>query len=145
MKVESEGKRAAATAKKKSVAVKDRRPLWKRPRSWIILGLIVIGVFVLERLGFDRRVVAAFAILAGLLTQAFAIVVGLVALVPVIGPLIATLLTLPIFWFINATSHVLTALAVKQGYGRQMASSKLLVLVLMIGLILGFLIGHWTA
>jgi hypothetical protein len=124
---------------------KDRWALLKQPRTWIVLGSLVLCIFILVKLGLDTRIVAAIALLAGLLTHAFSIILGVIALVPVIGPVIVGLLSLPIFWFINATSHVITALAVKQGYGKDLARSKLLVVMLMIGMILGFLIGTWTS
>ncbi|MBN8555611.1 MAG: hypothetical protein J0L93_09215 [Deltaproteobacteria bacterium] len=122
----------------------DRLAILKQPRTWIILGCIILGAYILDWLGLEIRVIAALAVLAGILTQAFTIILGLIALVPVVGPIIVGLLSLPIFWFINATSHMITAMAVKQGYGKDIARSKLLVIMLMVGLILGFLIGYWT-
>ena len=137
--------KAKVSAKKSIEANKDRWSLLKQRRTWIVLSSLVLCIFVLVKLDLDTRIVAAIVLLAGLLTHAFSIILGVIALVPVIGPLIVGLLSLPIFWFINATSHVVTALAVKQGYGKDLARSKLLVVMLMIGLILGFLIGTWTA
>lgn len=93
--------------------------------------------------GVDEKLVALVGILLGLLTQAFVAILGILALIPWIGPFIVKLLSIPVFWIINAVSNLIGVIAVKQGYGKEIASSRLMAIILIIGMILGYLLGHW--
>lgn len=119
--------------------------LWtqKKYRATLFLGAILALAAVAVQSGMDERIVALLAVLFGLITQAFTAALALLALIPWIGPFIANLLSIPLFWIINAVSNLLGTIAIKQGYGREIATSKLMVLVLTIGMIIGYLLGHW--
>lgn len=115
----------------------------KKVRATIYLFLIVITAVIATQFGVDKHIVALVALLVGIVTQAFTAALALLALIPWIGPFIANLLSIPLFWIINAVSNLLGTIAIKQGYGREIATSKLMVLVLTIGMIIGYLLGHW--
>lgn len=115
----------------------------KKQRTLLFLFVIVVSSTLAIFLGIDEKIVALWAILFGLLTQAFAAILGIIALIPWIGPLIVKLLSIPLFWAINATSQIIGVVAVKQGYGKEVASSKLMVVILLTGIIIGYLLGHW--
>lgn len=120
---------------------KTNKKFWK---SVLVLVLLLLAVTIALRVGWNMRLVTAVAFLIGLSTQAFAALLGIIALIPWVGPAIVTLLSVPLFWLINAVGHLLSIIAVRKGYGKEVASSKVLVLVLSIGIILGYLIGYLT-
>src|SRR5512138_2682265 len=95
-----------------------RRFTWKRLRSglrrnerfilfWAILFLLVILGY---RLGLDRHVLAALALAWGLATQifaaVFALVLGWVAAMPVLGPVIVKVITIPVVLLLNGLAFL---------------------------------------
>ncbi len=67
-------------------------------------------------LGVDKRVIAGVIFLLGLLSNAFTWLLGIIALVPLIGPLIVKALSLSIIWILNALGYLVSVVAIKRGY-----------------------------
>ena len=111
---------------------------WKTIAVWI-----VIGVFVTVALHYevDKAVIGGVVVIFGLITQAFIGLVSIVALVPIIGPIIAKLLALPIFWMINALGYFVSIVAIKKGYSKDILNYRVLTIVLLIGIVIGYIIG----
>ena len=76
------------------------------------------------------------------ITNVFVGLTTLVGLVPVIGPLIVKIFTIPFFWLLNGLGYFTSAYAIKKGYGRDIISHRLITIVLLIGIILGYILGH---
>jgi hypothetical protein len=89
----------------------------------------------------DMRVIAGGVVVVGLVTNAFAWLLGVIALVPVVGPLIATALTAGFLLLLNAIGTILSFIAAKRGYGREMLTYRGVTLVLIIGVVIGFVLG----
>ncbi|GAB4374985.1 MAG: hypothetical protein Kow0042_20030 [Calditrichia bacterium] len=105
---------------------------------WLGLTLfVVIGVAV----GLDEKVVAFLAIVFGLLSQAFIGLLNLIALIPVVGPLIAKVLALPFYWLLNALGYFVSVIAIKKGFSREVLNYRVLTIVFLVGIVVGFLIG----
>jgi hypothetical protein len=105
---------------------------------WIFFAIIVIVGFTL---GLDRKAIAFFAILFGLVSQAFIGLINLIALIPLIGPLIAKVLALPIYWILNALGYFISLVAIKKGYSKDVINYRVLTIVFLTGVALGFVIG----
>ena len=111
---------------------------WKTIAVWII-----IGVFVTVALHYEiyKTIIGAVVVIFGLITQAFVGLVSIVALVPFIGPIVAKLLALPIFWMINALGYFASIVAIKKGYSKDILNYRVLTIVLLIGIVMGYIIG----
>jgi len=111
---------------------------WKTIFVWII-----IGVFVTVALHYevDKTIIGVIVVVFGLITQAFVGLISIIALVPFIGPLIAKLLALPFFWLINALGYFVSVLAIKKGYSKEVLNYRVLTVVLLIGVVIGYILG----
>ncbi|MCF7807727.1 MAG: hypothetical protein K9M49_00575 [Candidatus Marinimicrobia bacterium] len=105
--------------------------------------LIATSVFIYVGIVFewDKEIMAGFVVLIGILSNAFAGLVGLVALIPFIGPLLIKILSIPIFWLLNAGGYFVSILFVKKGYGSSVVQGRVLTMVLLIGVVIGFILG----
>ena len=114
----------------------------KNIRTLVTLGFILIVILLLLYLEVDKKAVTIVALVLGYVTQVFAGLTALIALIPVIGPLIVKLLTIPLFWLMNMAGSVGSAVAIKKGFTKDVVTHRLLTLVLLIGIILGYVLGH---
>ena len=69
-----------------------------------ILITITIMVVVALKYEIDTKMVVFGTVLLGVFTQAFAGVAALIATLPLIGPLIVKIFTIPIFWILNSSA-----------------------------------------
>jgi hypothetical protein len=111
---------------------------WKTVLVWTI-----IGVFIAVALHFniDKTIIGGIVVVFGLITQAFVGLIGIISLIPFIGPIIAKILALPLFWFINALGYFASLIAIKRGYSRDVVNYRVLTIVLLVGIVIGFIIG----
>ena len=109
-----------------------------------ILSLFGIGVIIYLMLVFklDIRAITIITLLLGYITNIFIGISTLVGLVPVIGPLIIKVFTIPFLWLLNGLGYLTSAYAIKKGYGRDIMSHRLITIILLIGIILGYILGH---
>jgi hypothetical protein len=113
-------------------------------RNWkvfVIWGAIVAAVLVGLRFGLDKKIVAFGIIVFGILTHAFAGLMGIIALVPIVGPLVVKIATLPAIWITNALAYVITFVALRRGAKMDVVKSRVLVTSFIIGVVVGFVIG----
>ena len=110
----------------------------------IILTLLGIGISVYLMLVFDLdvRAIAIITLLLGYITNIFVGLTTLVGLVPIIGPLIVKVFTIPFFWLVNGMGYFTSAYAIKKGYGRDIVSHRLITVTLLTGIVLGYILGH---
>ena len=108
----------------------------------VILITITIMVFIALKYEIDTKMVVFSTVILGVFTQAFAGVAALIATLPVVGPLIIKIFTIPIFWILNSMGYFVGAVAIKKGYRKEFTKSRVLTLALLTGIILGYIIGH---
>jgi len=119
-------------------------PLTGHPRLravLLVLLLAVVGV-TLVHLHVDRDIVAIVLVLVGLATKALAALIGLVALVPVVGPILVQLITLPFVLLVNGLAYVVTFFALRRGEAMEVVRAKIIAWSVLVGFILGFLAGR---
>ncbi len=111
---------------------------WKTIVVWVI-----IGVFIAVALHYevDKAVIGGVVVVFGLITQAFVGLISIIALLPFVGPIVAKLLALPIFWLINALGYFVSIVAIKKGYSKDVLNYRVLTIVLLIGIVIGYIIG----
>ncbi|MCK4295342.1 MAG: hypothetical protein KAW56_00700 [Candidatus Marinimicrobia bacterium] len=113
------------------------RRFWKVIIIWIaILIFIELGI----HLGMDKKIIAVLAVVFGILSHAFAGLMAIIALVPVIGPLIIRVLSLPVFWLLNAVGYYVSVIAIKKGYSKNVINYRVITIIFLVGFTVGFLI-----
>ena len=112
-------------------------------KNILILWLgILTAVVIALILGVDQKIIVFGTLLIGLFTQAFTGLATLIVMIPVAGPLILKILTIPIFWIINALAYLVSVLAIRKGYGKDIVNSKVITLALLVGTVIGYILGH---
>ena len=92
--------------------------------------------------GIDKKIVLFITIVMGVFTQLFTGLGALVGMIPWVGPLIIKVVSIPVFWVLNAMGYVVSGVAIKKGYATELAKSRIVTLSLLIGVILGYILGH---
>jgi hypothetical protein len=104
-----------------------------------------LAIAALVGLGFhfnvDRSVIAGSVVVVGLVTNAFAWLLGIIALVPIIGPLIVKVLSIGFIWLLNAVGYLVAYVAIRRGYSKDVLTYRGVTIALIIGIVIGFVLG----
>ena len=92
--------------------------------------------------GIDKKIVLFITIAMGVFTQLFTGLGALVGMIPWVGPLIIKVVSIPVFWVLNAMGYVVSGVAIKKGYATELAKSRIVTLGLLIGVVIGYILGH---
>ena len=103
--------------------------------------LSTIFVFSIQY-GIDKKVVVFTAFVISVFTEVFVGLGAFIAAIPIIGPMIIKIITIPIFWVFNAMGTLVSGLAIKKGYATELAKGRILTLALLIGMIIGYILGN---
>jgi len=112
---------------------------WMLPLSVVL----VVVVFAAWHFGWDAKAVTAGILLFGVVSNVFVWLLGVIGLVPVIGPLIVKVLSLSIIWLLNAIGYIVSFVAIKRGYSKDVLTYRGLTIALIIGIIIGYVLGHF--
>jgi hypothetical protein len=107
-------------------------PLWLA-----ILGLVWLGLHE----NVDKRIIAGSLVAVGLISNAFAWLLGIVGLVPLIGPLIVKVLSIGFIWLLNAVGYLVSFLAIRRGYSKDVLTYRGLTVAVIIGIVIGYVLG----
>jgi len=106
--------------------------------AWLLIAfLIVMGIHY----EVDEVVIGLVVIVVGLLGQAFAALVAWIGLVPLVGPFIAKVLTIPFFWILNSVGYLASIVAIKRGFSKDVMNYRILTFVLLVGVTIGYVLG----
>lgn len=111
----------------------------KKFLGWF-LALITISIALYY--GVDKKVIVFTAFVISIFTEIFVGLGVLIAAIPIIGPLIIKVISIPIFLMLNAMGTVVSGIAIKKGYATEMARGKIITLALLIGIIIGYILGN---
>lgn len=111
---------------------------WRTMALLIVLIAGIVGIGIYYQL--DELAVAGFVLVVAVVSGAFAWVVGLIGLVPIIGPLVIKILSIPLIWLINGIGYVISFVAIKRGYSKDVLTYRGLTITLIIGIVIGFVI-----
>ena len=106
---------------------------------WVLIG---VAVAVALQYGVDEKIVVFSTLVLGIFTQVFAGLGALIAMIPIIGPILIKVVTIPFFWMINALGHGGSIVAIKKGYSNELVKSRVLTIALLIGIVLGYIMGN---
>ena len=111
----------------------------KRVVIWMIAGGMI---FTASYYGIDKKLIVFTAFIIGVFTEIFTGIGVLVAAIPVVGPMIVKIVSIPIFWILNALGTLVSGIAIKKGYATELAKGRIMTLALLIGMIIGYIIGN---
>ena len=106
---------------------------------WVLIGGAVV---VALQYGVDEKIVVFTTLVLGIFTQVFAGLGALIAMIPILGPILIKVVTIPFFWIINALGHGVSIVAIKKGYTNELVKSRVLTIALLIGIVLGYIMGN---
>jgi hypothetical protein len=109
---------------------------------WIILFSLIATAFIYgPEYGINQKFVVFTTVVLGIFTQVFAGITSLVALIPFFGPFIIKVISIPIFYILNAVGWIVSGVAIKKGYVNELSKSRTVTLALLIGIIIGYILG----
>ena len=109
----------------------------------IIFWILLTTAFILStNYGVDKKIIVFIAFVISVFTEVFVGLSAFVATIPVVGPMIIKIVTIPVFWIFNAMGTLVSGLAIKKGYATELARGRVLTLALLVGTILGYIIGN---
>jgi hypothetical protein len=116
-------------------------------KDWRIMLPALLLIAALIYFGYqyevDTKVIAGGSVVIGLLSGAFAWVVGLIGLVPIIGPILVKVLSIGFIWLLNAVGYVIAYIAIKRGYSQDVLTYRGLTIALIIGIVIGYIIAQY--
>ena len=126
----------------------EKRPFgnfnWKDWRFmlpvFLILTVLVYGGY---RYNIDHKVILGSTVLIGLLSGAFAWIVGIIGLIPIIGPILVKVLSIGFIWLLNAVGYVISYIAIKRGYSKDVLTYRGITIALIIGIVIGYIIAQY--
>ena len=104
--------------------------------------LLTIAFIFSTNYGIDKKIIVFIAFVISVFTEVFVGLSALVATIPIVGPMIIKIVTIPVFWIFNAMGTLVSGLAIKKGYATELARGRVLTLALLVGTILGYIIGN---
>ena len=117
--------------------------IWEIYKFKILLWIFVFNIILTAiYFGIDKKLILFITFTFGIFTQLFVGLGSIIALVPIIGPLIIKVITIPGFFLLNAMGTIISGVAIKKGYSSQLAKGRIVTLALMIGIIIGYIIGN---
>ena len=112
-------------------------------RKKIVIWMIAGGlIFTASYYGIDKKLIVFTAFIIGVFTEIFTGIGVLIAAIPVVGPMIIKIVSIPIFWILNALGTLVSGIAIKKGYATELARGRIMTLALLIGMIIGYIIGN---
>ena len=110
---------------------------------WIILVIsLSLAFFYGKQYGINQRIIILVTLALGTFTQIFSGITSLIALIPFFGPFILKVISIPIFYILNAMGWVVSAVAIKKGYVNELSKSRTITLALLVGIIIGYILGN---
>ena len=110
---------------------------------WIILVMALsLAFFYGKQYGINQRIIILVTLALGTFTQIFSGITSLIALIPFFGPFILKVISIPIFYVLNAMGWVVSVVAIKKGYVNELSKSRTITLALLVGVIIGYILGN---
>ena len=104
--------------------------------------IIALFIYFMLKLEWDVRAIAIITLVVGYITNVFAGLSILTASIPIIGPIIVKLFTIPFFWMLNLTGYFTSMVAIKKGYGKTVMSHRIITITLLTGIVIGYILGY---
>jgi len=106
--------------------------------AWL---LIVVLVYTGLYYRIDNSVVALSVLVVGVVGQAFGALVAWIGLVPLVGPMVAHVLSLPFIWLLNGVGYLVSVVAIRRGYSKDVLNYRVITITLLFGITFGYVLG----
>ncbi len=116
--------------------------LKKYKKKFLSWSFFIVALFIALYFGIDKKVLIFATFVLSIFTELFVGFGALIATIPIVGPLILKIVSIPIFWILNTLGTLVSGLAIKKGYATKLARGRIITLALLIGIIIGYIIGH---
>ncbi len=105
-----------------AIKPETKRGTWK----WMLPLSIVLAlaVFAAWHFGWHAKAVTTGVVLLAAASHVFAWILGIITLVPIIGPLLVKVLSLSIIWLLNAVGYLVSYVAIKRGYSKDVLTYR---------------------
>jgi hypothetical protein len=114
---------------------------WKIMMPLLVL-LIVVGMLAYY-LHWDTKTTTVGALLVGFYSGLVGWLLGIITLVPIIGPILVKILTMSFIWLLNAVGYLVSYIAIKRGYSKDVISYRGVTIALLVGIVIGYVLGHF--
>ena len=120
----------------------EEKVWWRNWKVMVPIWLAIIGFgWWANQARVEPAVIAGSVVVVGLITNAFAWLLGIVALVPLIGPLIVKILSIGFIWLLNGVGYLVSFIAIKRGYSQDVLTYRGLTIAVIIGIVIGYVLG----
>ena len=110
---------------------------------WILLFTMICLAFSYgKQYGINERIIILATLVMGVFTQIFTGITSLIAIIPFFGPFILKVVSIPIFYFLNALGWFVSAIAIKKGYVNELSKSRTVTFALLVGINIGYILGN---
>ena len=110
---------------------------------WILLFTIIYLAFAYgKQYGINERIIILATLVLGVFTQIFTGITLLIAIIPFSDPFILKIISIPIFYFLNALGWVISAIVIKKGYANKLSKGRTVTFALLVGIIIGYILGN---
>ncbi len=103
---------------------------------------LVLVVFSAWHFGWHAKAVTTGVVLLAAASHVFAWILGIITLVPIIGPLLVKVLSLSIIWLLNAVGYLVSYVAIKRGYSKDVLTYRAVTIALITGIVIGFTLAN---
>ena len=123
----------------------EKKRFFKQYKFHLVLWLLIAsGIILALQYGIDQKLVVFSTVILGIFTQVFAGLGALIAMVPIIGPFLVKIITIPFFWLINALGHGVSIVAIRKGYSKELVKSRVLTVAILVGIVIAVSYTHLT-
>ncbi|MDI6700779.1 MAG: hypothetical protein QME48_06045 [bacterium] len=106
----------------------------------VFLSLLLLVIVVFE-FNLNKPIAAILILIVGMVTHIFTELLALLALIPVFGPIIVKIISLPFIILLNAITYLVSFFALKKGYKVEMLKSRSFTTTLLFGILIGYILG----
>ena len=89
----------------------------------------------------DNNVVALSVLIVAVIGQAFGALVAWIGFVPLVGPMVAHVLSLPFIWLLNGVGYLVSVVAIRRGYSKDVLNYRIITITLLFGITFGYVLG----
>lgn len=117
----------------------EKRDAWKWMLPLSIM--LAVAIFAAWHFNWHAKAVTSGVVLIAVLSHILAWILSIIALVPIIGPILVKVLSLSIIWLLNAVGYLVSYVAIKRGYSKDVLTYRAMTIALITGIVIGFVLG----
>ncbi len=108
----------------------------------VSVSLFLLIIIIMFYLNLDLRFIAIITVLVGYITNIYLTIISLIGMIPVLGPFIIKILSIPFFWFMNLLGSLTSLYAMKKGYTRDLITHRFVISTFLLGIVIGYILGQ---